>query len=212
MALSQQDLFVQLLLGDRGYYVDIGAGDGAGEPCASNTYWLEECGWTGILIEYDNRYITEAKRLRPESHFVLANALTLNYNQLFQRFYTPNVIDYLSIDIEPSSIAALEKFPFNEYDFKILTIEHDFYNMPEGIVQKRLLNMFMKDKPYIRIVEDVGLSYKTTNFLEDWYINPKYLHEFLVPDVDKLHYYRCNPNSIIIDIAKRKYESRIHRP
>lgn len=203
MALSQQDLFVHTLLGNRGYYVDIGAGDGAGEPCASNTYWLEELGWTGILLEYDPQYAVEARRLRPKSHFVLANALTIDYKQLFRQCNTPSVIDYLSIDIEPSSIAALVRFPFDEYDFKILTIEHDFYNMPQGIVQKRELSMWMRDKPYIKIVEDVGLSYRSTYYLEDWFINPKYLHEFRIPNADKLYYYRQNPNSIIIDMARK---------
>lgn len=203
MALSQQDLFVQALLGNKGYYLDIGAGDGSGLPCASNTYWLEEIGWNGILIEYDPQYTEEMKRLRPNSQVFCTNALTLDYKALFKQCNTPKVIDYLSIDIEPTSLAALEKFPFDEYDFKVLTIEHDFYNMPQGIVEKRRLTEWMKNKPYVRIVEDVGLAYRTTNFLEDWYINPKYLHEFRVPNADKLYYYRQNPNSIIADISKR---------
>lgn len=203
MALSQQDLFVQTLLGNKGYFVDIGAGDGAGLPCASNTYWLEELGWTGILLEYDPQYPTEGRKLRPNSHFVLANALTIDYKQLFRQCNTPKVIDYLSIDIEPSSIAALVRFPFDEYDFKILTIEHDFYNMPQGIVQKRELTIFMKTLPYVKVVEDVGLSYRTTHFLEDWFVNPKYIDEFRVPRADTLYYYRQNPNSIITDLIRR---------
>lgn len=203
MSLSQQDLFVQLLLGNKGYYVDIGAGDGAGEPCASNTYWLEELGWTGILLEYDPKYPTEGRRFRPNSHFILANALTIDYKQLFAQCSAPKVIDYLSIDIEPSSLAALVRFPFDEYDFKILTIEHDFYNMPYGIVQKRELELFMRGKRYIKIVEDVGLAYKSTAYLEDWYINPEYLHEFRVQGLRDLYYYRQNPNNIIVDLAKR---------
>lgn len=203
MSLSQQDIFVYTLLGNKGYYLDIGAGDGAGLPCASNTYWLEEIGWTGILIEYDPQYTSEARKLRPNSRFFCENALTLDYKQLFKACNTPKVIDYLSIDIEPTSLAALERFPFDEYDFKILTIEHDLYNMPQGIFEKRRLNLWMQNKPYIRIVEDVGLSYRTTHFLEDWYINPKYLHEFRVPNADKLYYYKQNPNSIITDLALR---------
>lgn len=202
MALSQQDLFVQLLLGNKGYYVDIGAGNGEREPCASNTYWLEELGWTGILIEYDPQYTSEGRRLRPNSHFICGNALALDYIQLFKQCNAPKVIDYLSIDIEPSSLAALVRFPFGEFDFKVLTIEHDLYNMPYGKIQKRDLSLFMKDKPYIKIVEDVGLSDSTTRFLEDWYINPKYLNQFRIPNADKLYYYQRNPNSIIIDMAK----------
>lgn len=203
MALSNQDLFIQLLLGNKGYYVDIGAGDGSREPCASNTYWLEELGWTGILIEYDPQYVKEGRRLRPNSHFVNTNALTVDYKQLFQQCNAPKVIDYLSIDIEPSSLAALVRFPFDEYDFKVLTIEHDLYNMPYGVVQKRELSLYMKDKNYVKIVEDVGLVDSTTRFLEDWYINPKYLHEYRVSNIDKLYYFRRNPNDIIVDLAQK---------
>lgn len=203
MALSHQDLFVKILLGDRGYYVDIGAGNGEREPCASNTYWLEELGWNGILIEYDPQYTDEGRRLRPNSHFVCTNALTVDYKQLFQQCNAPKVIDYLSIDIEPSSLAALVRFPFDEYDFKVLTIEHDLYNMPYGKIQKRELSLFMKDKHYVKIVEDVGLQDSTTRFLEDWYINPKYLHQFKVPNIEKLYYYQQNPNAIVFDLAQR---------
>lgn len=204
MALSQQDLFVQALLGNRGYYVDIGAGDGAGLPCASNTYWLEELGWSGVLIEYDPQYTEEGRKLRPNSHFVCTNALTVDYKQLFRQCNAPKVIDYLSIDIEPTSLAALARFPFDEYDFKVLTIEHDFYNMPQGIVEKRNLGLFMNQRPkYYRLVEDVGLSYRTTYFLEDWFINLDYLREFKIPDLDKLRYYRQNPNTIVADLIRK---------
>ena len=203
MALSQQDIFVKTLLGDRGFYLDIGAGNGEREPCASNTYWLEEIGWNGILIEYDPQYTEQAKKLRPNSHFVSTNALTVDYKSLFRHFNAPKAIDYLSIDIEPSSMAALVRFPFDEYDFKILTIEHDLYNMPYGAIQKRELTTYMKDKNYVKIVEDVGLQDSTTRYLEDWFINPKYLHEFKVPNLDKLYYYKQNPNAIVFDLIRR---------
>lgn len=203
MALSQQDLCVKLLLGNKGYFVDIGSGDGFGDPCASNTYWLEELGWTGILLDYEQKYIKKSGDLRPHSRSVLANALTIDYKELFKQNNTPKVIDYLSIDIEPSSIAVLERFPFGDYDFKFLTIEHDFYNYPYGPIQKRELTLFMEKFNYIKIVDDVGLSYKTTSYLEDWFINPKYLKDFLIPDVEKLYYHRQNPNNIVLDLMKR---------
>jgi len=208
MSLSQQDLFVQLLLGNSGYYVDIGAGNGEGEPCASNTAWLEELGWTGLLIEYLPRYCEEAAKFRPKSTVIQADAFHLDYKKLFDHFKVPKAIDYLTIDIDPNGyiedpcVNVLSKFPFEEYDFKILTIEHDLYN-PHGQFQKEKLSSFMKDKPYKMIVENVGLSFAGKKYLEDWFINPKYYNEFKIKDIENLYYKEMNPNDIIIDLAKR---------
>ncbi len=123
------------------------------------------------------------------------------------------MIDYLSIDIDPvfsptepihdPCSKALSLFPFDEYDFKILTIEHDFYN-PHGPYQKQMLQNYMKDRPYKLIVEDVALSFAGTKYLEDWYINPKCYSEFLIKDIENLYYYRKNPNDIIIDLSTRR--------
>ena len=43
-----QDLYAYYILGDNGYFVDIGAHDGKD---GSNTYALEKAGWSGICVE-----------------------------------------------------------------------------------------------------------------------------------------------------------------
>ena len=43
-----QDLYVYYMLGDNGYFVDIGAHDGKD---GSNTYALEKAGWNGVCVE-----------------------------------------------------------------------------------------------------------------------------------------------------------------
>jgi|TARA_R110000765_G_scaffold121857_1_gene218194 FkbM family methyltransferase len=43
-----QDLYVYYILGDSGYFVDIGAHDGKD---GSNTYALEKAGWKGLCVE-----------------------------------------------------------------------------------------------------------------------------------------------------------------
>lgn len=204
MALSQQDIITKLLLGDKGYFVDLGSGDGMGDPCDSNTFWLEEIGWRGLLLDYERRYINKSAELRPNSISVLANALQINYSELFKVNNVPKVIDYLSIDIEPSSIAVLKRFPFGEYDFKFLTIEHDWYNFPYGPQQKRELTLFMNGLPYRKIADDVGLTRRTTSFLEDWYVNPKYYADFKVKDIETIFYTQRNPNDIILDLFKKQ--------
>lgn len=209
MALSQQDLFVNLLLPSRnGFYVDIGAGNGEGEPCASNNAWLEEIGWTGILLEIREDYVQEAKRFRPKSQVVQADAFKVDYKELFYRLNCPKVIDYLSIDVDPLDsiqspcVEVLSKFPFEDFDFKILTIEHDLYN-PHGLQQKNTLKYFMQNRPYKIIAENVGLSFAGKKYLEDWYINPKYYNDFQIKDIENLYYKEQNPNDIIMDLAKR---------
>jgi hypothetical protein len=38
----------------------------------------------------------------------------------------PNVIDYWSLDIEGGELALLKNFPFDEYTFRVLTVEHNY--------------------------------------------------------------------------------------
>lgn len=38
----------------------------------------------------------------------------------------PRVMDYLSLDTEGSEFAILSTFPFGEYAFRLMTIEHNF--------------------------------------------------------------------------------------
>jgi len=208
MALSHQDLCVYLLLGDKGYYVDIGSGNGEGAPCASNTAWLEEMGWTGLLLDIDQKFIEEAKIFRPNSKCIREDAFNVDYKKLFDRIGTPKVIDYLTIDVDPMGniqapcVQAFAKFPFEDYDFKFLTIEHDLYN-PHGPFQKQILQNYMKNKPYRLFAEDVALAYNGKRYLEDWYINPKFYNDFKIKDIENLYYLKQNPNNIVLDLASK---------
>jgi hypothetical protein len=75
------------------------------------------------------------------------------------------------------SIIALDNFPFDEYEFKVMTFEHDTYrNGPE---QKEKAYSLLTEKGYICLCNDVRVpeSMGETNYFEDWYINPKYFTE-----------------------------------
>ena len=43
--------------------------------------------------------------------------------EIFQRFHTPKVIDYLSLDVEGAEDFVMNSFPFHSYRFNILTVE-----------------------------------------------------------------------------------------
>jgi len=50
---------------------------------------------------------------------------TITLMDLLKKYKAPNIIDYLSIDIEGGEFDALKNFNFNEFVFKVITIEHN---------------------------------------------------------------------------------------
>jgi len=43
--------------------------------------------------------------------------------EILERFQAPATIDYLSLDIEGAEFYVMERFPFNKYTFKVMTVE-----------------------------------------------------------------------------------------
>ena len=89
----------------------------------------------------------------------------------------PKVIDYVSVDIDPMSMIGLNNFPFDEYEFKVMTFEHDTYrNGPE---QKELAYALLTEKGYVRLCNNVNVpeAQGVGLYFEDWWVNPKYFSE-----------------------------------
>jgi hypothetical protein len=60
-----------------GTFVEIGSCD---PIIINNTYLLEnEYKWRGIMIEYDDKYLSSYKEHRPNSYHVIKDATTINY-------------------------------------------------------------------------------------------------------------------------------------
>lgn len=51
---------------------------------------------------------------------------TISLEDLLLKYDAPRVIDYLSIDTEGSEFAILEKFPFDQWDIRLITVEHNY--------------------------------------------------------------------------------------
>lgn len=51
---------------------------------------------------------------------------TISLHDFLTAHNAPNKLDYLSIDTEGSEFSILEKFPFNQWDIKFITVEHNF--------------------------------------------------------------------------------------
>jgi hypothetical protein len=175
-AQVNQDQFVLKLVGENGYFLDLGAGwDHSGVN--SNTLLLEENGWNGICVEGD--IPSYNLRLEKTKHATVLNVYIpqTKIEDILKDNNAPKLIDYVSIDIDPMSIIALDNFPFDEYEFKVMTFEHDTYrNGPE---QKEKAYSLLTEKGYICLCNDVRVpeSMGETNYFEDWYINPKYFTE-----------------------------------
>ena len=50
----------------------------------------------------------------------------ISLNDFLEQHNAPREIDYLSIDTEGSEFEILEDFPFEQWNIRLLTIEHNF--------------------------------------------------------------------------------------
>ncbi len=48
---------------------------------------------------------------------------TVTLQEIFERFDTPKIIDYLSLDVEGAEDFIMNSFPFSNYQFNVLTVE-----------------------------------------------------------------------------------------
>jgi hypothetical protein len=148
-----------------GTFVDIGCMD---PMWMSNTCTLEqEHGWRGIGVELDDSFVSRWK-IRPNTKFVLNDALQVDYQALFQECNMPSNIDYLSIDLEPPNLTleCLFKIPFQNYSFNVITFETDHYreDFRHFDIQKRSRN-YLSSLGYV-FLQELGQ--------DDLWVHPKF--------------------------------------
>ncbi len=162
---ASQDVFVfNVLYGilnksDNGYYLEIGAGN---PQDINNTYFFERnLGWHGVSIDLlDSDWYSVRK-----NPLLVQDATQSDYVSILKSF--PIVIDYLSLDIDGDYDTVLQRIPFNDHIFKIITIEHDFYRYGE---------LFRESERQILI--SLGYHLLCPNVscggccFEDWWIHP----------------------------------------
>ena len=176
-----------------GYFLDVGAYDGIQ---ISNTYFLEkELGWSGICIEA-NPSVFNSLALNRKS--LNLNVAVSNYqgvgmflddsistdgrgvnvdfdtlNNILEKSEAPEIIDYLSIDIEGHEFTVLEDFDFSKWHINCMTVEHNLY--VDGPTEKEKIFQLLSNKGFIREVEDAPcLDYNPLYYMkpfEDWYVN-----------------------------------------
>lgn len=136
----------------------------------NNTLLLEENGWDGISIDITDLSAEWSSR---KSKFICTNALTVDYQKIFDENGAPQHIDYLNLDIEGDGtrFKVLEMIMKTNRDFSVITIEHDMYRgyeLSEKLPQVELLTKL----GYTLVCDNVCL---TGNPFEDWWVNPKYI-------------------------------------
>ncbi|HEY5236714.1 MAG TPA: hypothetical protein VIJ14_11090 [Rhabdochlamydiaceae bacterium] len=165
---AAQDKFVWLLLygflnkQDKGHYLEIGAH----HPIEiNNTYFFEKnLGWEGVSIDIsdDHKNLWQMTR---RNTLLIEDATKSDYRTMLKSF--PKEIDYLSIDIDRHYDLVLQRIPFDEHIFKVITIEHDFYGFGDEFRQKE--RSILAPLGYYLLCPDVS---NQGNIYEDWWIHP----------------------------------------
>jgi len=109
-----------------GTFLDIGCGH---YESLSNTLFFESClNWRGIGVDNNPDFGLGWVNNR-KSPFVCADAVVIDYEPLLVRYQMPEVIDYLTIDLEPPELAldALVAVLKTTRRFRCITFEHDNY-------------------------------------------------------------------------------------
>ena len=203
---QMQDLWVEMLLGKNKTFLDIGSGHPKDN---NNTYLLEKNGWEGICVDIDD-HLPEYKKERI-SKFFQVDSTTKEFINLLEENYSNKLIDYISLDVDEHGLATLENLLNHDYDFKSMTFEHDLYRRRErGDTLKIESTAILLKRGYFPLFENVCLEELTlkegevsfqvegdreglgVNPLEDWWINPRYVHGgFCNVAARGLFYVRC---------------------
>jgi len=171
-----QDIFVLVALNGlrNGTYLEIGAGDARS---INNTYLLEKFfGWRGVSVDIDPRSIWSYRLFR-QNPCLHRDACETDYQEIFRRLPTAHSVDYLQLDIEPSTntLRALRKVLSDGVKAKVITFETDFYDASVSQHESDRVRFesreILRNFGYQLVAADVG-STSIANPFEDWYVDP----------------------------------------
>jgi len=174
-----QDMFVLSMLDGKkdGTFLEIGGS----KPFENNNTALleQEFGWGGVSIEWNESFVQEYKQNRPTTKILCSNALEIDYELLLLENYKGNIIDYLQLDIEPlkNTYECLLKIPFDKYQFRVITYEHDHYaDITQTYREKS--RKYLLDNGYKLIANDISLDGKSA--FEDWWVHPDLVDQNII--------------------------------
>ncbi len=135
--------------------------------------WIDtNCVWknTGSTLQFNQtnsaEYSTISEFSSLDGHAEIRksgknyNVSTISLRDLLKKYDAPQSIDYLSIDTEGSEFEILGDFDFDEYQFKIITCEHNFTPIREKLYS------LLSANGYVR-------KYEELSQFDDWYVKPE---------------------------------------
>lgn len=136
-----QDEWVDSVLAQKhgGTFLDVGCGHW---QRINNTLFFERYrGWSGVGIDINADYREGWDANRPASHFIAADATDAHYESILDHLGFPEVIDYLSIDLEPPNLSldALYRVFQSSRQFRCITFETDAYRYSGNVKSSREL-------------------------------------------------------------------------
>ena len=122
----------------------------------NNTYFFEkEHNWRGVGIDIDPQWEQGWIDNRKNAKFIASDATTINYGEILKINNMPNVIDYLSLDLEPPplTLKALKRLFEYDYRFNFITYETDYYRESEYGALRLPSQELFKSKGYTLVQE-----------------------------------------------------------
>lgn len=147
-----------------GVFLDIGA---SAPSLWSNTDRLEEHGWTGAC--FDNRVWNYRTR---SAAFKIEDVTLKSYSQWWddlKRHARFGYFDYLSLDVDDNTNAALSTLPFHLFKFRVIQVEHDYYRV--GSWLRDFQRTYLKLLGYQLVRPDV--CFAPGHPFEDWWALPE---------------------------------------
>jgi hypothetical protein len=156
---------------ENGFFLDIGCSDAKHH---SNTYALEQKGWTGLLVD-----ILGGCEHR-KGIFVQCDAAHPNERLIFNYDHLPPVVDYLSLDVDDALMPVFTALPWG-VTFRVMTIEHDGYR--KGPADRDKTRTMLKAMGYHLVCADVKVEWPNPgdrSEYEDWWVSPEHVNPDLV--------------------------------
>lgn len=193
-----QDLFVLSVLAGKtnGSYLEIGCNV---PESYNNTFVLaKHFNWNGVSIDFLPELKAQWDEVRPNNKFLFTDALTLDYSTVIN----DPIIDYLQVDIEPSThtFQALKKIPHDKYRFRVITFETDYYTGGDSIMVREESRKFLTDLGYTLIVGDVLVAYGGLHPFEDWYVDMNLVDQNIAKSIQNDAKFTQNPAQLLLNV------------
>lgn len=165
-AKEGQDLLALKLCPTPGFFLDIGMGNPLD---GNNSLLLERRGWKGFMFDMDNHHVITANSGARQNLAVRCDATTFDFGAFLDEWSAPKMIDFISMDVDGANEALVRRFPFDRYQFKVLTFETDRYN--GGDARKRACEEALAPYPqYVRLLNNARVTDQGLEW-EDWWVN-----------------------------------------